>query len=88
MPSDLLDDGIIKMPGVTQEIPSDVICVLDTLEDIGGKGELSSFSELCSYVLALEVDILDPGVVIGGSSLGNVFLEDNDVGIGNLDRVR
>ena len=61
--------------------------MLDTLEDIGGDRELPSFSELSSKVLALEVDVLDPAVVVGGSSLGNVLLEDNDVGVGDLDRV-
>lgn len=83
MSADLLDDGIIEMARVAQEITSDVICVLDTFEDVGGEGELAALSELRSLVLALEVDVLHPAVVVGGSSLGNVLLEDDDVGIGD-----
>lgn len=87
MSSDLLDDGIVEMPRVTQEITSNVICVLDALEDIGCNWELPTFSELSSDVLALEVDVLHPAVVIGGSGLSDVLLEDDDVGIGDFDRV-
>lgn len=87
MSSDLLDDGIIEMPRVTQEITSDVICVLDAFEDIGGNWELPSFSKLGSYVLAFEMDVLYPAVVVGGSSLRDVLLEDDDVGIRDFYRI-
>jgi len=65
MSSDFLDDGIIEMARVTQEIASDIVCVLDALEYIGCNWELRSLSELCSNVLALEVDVLHPAVVVG-----------------------
>lgn len=87
MSSDLLDDGIIEMPGVTHEITSNLICVLDALEDISRERELPSFSEFSSDILALEVDVLHPAVVVGGSSLSDVLLEDDDVGIGDFDGV-
>ena len=81
MPSDPLDDVVIEMAGVTEEIPRDVVCVFDAFEDIGRDGELRPLSKLGSLVLALEVDVLHPGVVARGSSLGDVLLEDDNVGI-------
>jgi hypothetical protein len=87
MSSDFLDDRIIEMSRVTQEITRNVVSVPDALEDIGCKWELPSFSKLSSYVLALKVDVLHPAVVVGGSGLGDVLLEDDDVGIWDLDGV-
>lgn len=65
MSSDLLNDGVIEMARVTQETTSDIVCVLDALEDVGCNWELRSLSKLCSDVLALEVDVLHPAVVVG-----------------------
>ena len=87
MSADLLDDGIIEMSRITQEITSDVICVLYALEDVGCNWELISLSEFSSYVLALQVDVLHPVVVVGSSSLRDVLLENDDVGIRDLYRV-
>src|SRR5947207_2523475 len=84
MSSDLLNDGVIEMARVAQETPSDIVCVLDALEDVGGKWELRSLSKLCSDVLALEVDVLHPAVVVGSGRLGDVLLEDDDVGVRDL----
>lgn len=64
MSSDLLNGRVIKMPRVAQEAIGDIVCVLETLEYIGGDGELRAFAELCSDVLALKVDVLHPAVVI------------------------
>ncbi len=87
MSADLLDDGVIKVAGVTQEISSNVVGVLETLEDIGGHRELGTLSELRSLTLNLSVDILHPGVVVRGGCLGDVLLEDDNVGVGNFNRV-
>jgi hypothetical protein len=67
MSADLLDDGVIEMPRVAQEISTNVICVLDALKDVGRYWELGSLSELGSNILAFEVDVLHPAVVIRGS---------------------
>jgi hypothetical protein len=64
MSSDLLNGRVIEMPRVTQEAIGDVVCVLETLKDIGSDGELRAFSKLCSDVLALSVDVLHPAVVV------------------------
>jgi hypothetical protein len=61
--------------------------VLDALEDVGCNWELASLSEFSSYILALEVDVLHPVMVIGSSSLRDVLLENDDVGIRDLYRV-
>ena len=88
MSSDLLDDRIIKMSRITQEVTSNVICVLDALKYIACNGKLPTFSELSSAILTLEVDVLHPTVVDRSSSLRNVLLEDDDVGVWDLYGVR
>lgn len=79
MSADLLNDFVIKVTGITQEIPSNVVCVLETFEDIGGDGELGAFSELSSLNFCLSVDVLHPGVMVGSRCLGDVLLEDDNV---------
>ena len=61
--------------------------MFQALEDVVGDRELRSLSELCSLGLALEMDVLHPAVVVGGGSLGDVLLEDDDVGIGDFFRI-
>lgn len=39
MSSDLLNDLVIEVSRVTQEIAGNVICVLETFEDVGGEWE-------------------------------------------------
>lgn len=87
MSSDLLDDGVIEMARVAQETTSDIVGMLEALEDIGRDRELRPLSKLGSLVLAVEVDVLHPAVVVRGRSLGNVLLEDDDVRIRDLNRV-
>ena len=48
---------------------------------------MPTLSKLGSYILTLEVDVLDPAVVVGSSSLRDVLLEDNDVRVRDLYRV-
>jgi hypothetical protein len=65
MVSDLLDDLIIEVAGVSQEVASDVVCVLYTLEDICGNWELRSLSKLGTLILSGQVDVLHPAVMCG-----------------------
>jgi hypothetical protein len=58
--------------------------MFQALEDVVGDRELRSLSELCSLGLALEMDVLHPAVMVAGGSLGDVLLEDDDVGIGDF----
>ena len=88
MSSDPLDHRVIEVTRVTQEATGNVVGMLDPFEDIGGEGELRPLSKLSSLVLVVDVDVLHPAVVITGSSLGNVFLENNDVGVRDFHRVR
>ena len=87
MSSDLFDDRVIKVTRVTQKVTGDIVCVLETLEDIRGNRELSSLSELGSLSLAGRVDVLHPAVMLTGRGLGDVLLEHNDVGVWDLYRV-
>lgn len=88
MSSDLLNDLVIEMTRVAQEVSSDVVRVFHALEDIAGDRELRPLSELGSLGLTVEVDVLHPAMVVAGGCLGNMFLEDDDVGVGNLYRIR
>lgn len=87
MSSDLLNDFVIEVPRVPQEAPSNVICVFETLEDIACDGELRALSKLCSDALAGCMGTLHPVVVAGSGSLSDMLLEDDNVGIGDFDRV-
>ncbi len=88
MSSDLLNDRIIEMARVTQEIARDIVGMLEALKNVGRNRELRSLSKLGSLSLAVEVDVLHPAVMIRGSSLGDVFLEDHDVGVGHFNGIR
>ena len=87
MSSDLLNNRVIEMARVAQEIPRDIVGMLEALKDIGCNRELRSLSKLGSFGLAVEVDVLHPAVMIRGSSLGDVFLEDNNVRVGYLNGI-
>jgi len=87
MSADLLDDRVIEVPRVTQELASDTVCVLETLEDVVGNRELRSLSKLGASVLALEMDVLHPAVVLRCQGVGDVLLEHDDVGVRNGLRI-
>ena len=72
------------MARVTQEIAGDIVGMLEALKDVGRNRELRSLSKLGSLSLAVEVDVLHPAVMVAGGSLGDVLLEDDDVGIGDF----
>ncbi len=86
MSSDLLDDRVIEMARVAQEVPSNIICMFYAFEDIRRHGELRPLSKLGALILALQVDVLHPAVMVGGRCLGDMLLEDDDVGV--WDRLR
>jgi hypothetical protein len=88
MSSDLLNNRVIEMARVAQEIPRDIVGMLEALKDVGRNSELRSLSKLGSLGLAVEVNVLHPAVMIRGSSLGDVFLEDNNVGVGYFNGIR
>ena len=80
MSADLLDDGVVEMPGIAQEVASDVVGMLDASEDVvSNHGELGTLPQLGPGVLALEVDVLHPAMVVVGRGRGDVLLEDDDV---------
>ena len=53
------------MAGVPQEVASNVVSVLYTLEDICGYWELRSLSKLSTFVLARKVNVLHPAMMAG-----------------------
>lgn len=77
--SDHLDDRLIEITRVTQEAASNVVCVFDTLEDIGSERSLRSLAKLSTFGLTGHVHVGDPAVVVKGSGLINMVLELDDV---------
>lgn len=75
------------MTRVTQETTSNVVCVLETLEDICGDRKLTSLSELGSLSFSGRVDVLNPAVMLSGRCLGDVLLKYNDIGVWDFYRV-
>jgi hypothetical protein len=57
--------------------------VLDTLEDIGGDGELRALSQLSTVNLGGNVCILDPKLVVDSSVCIDMVLEDHDIVVGH-----
>ena len=81
VPPDLLEGLVIKVAGVADEATDDVVCVLETLEDVGGDGELGALAELHALILSLGVDALHPLVVLLG--VLDVLLQNDNVGVGD-----
>lgn len=77
MSADLLDDWLIKVTRVTQEVLGDIVCVLQSIKDRLSERELRSFPEFGSLILAVEMDVLDPTVVVKCGGWGDVLLEYN-----------
>lgn len=81
VPPDLLERLVIEVAGVAGQATDDVVCVLETLEDVGGDGELGTLAQLCALVLRLCVDALDPLVVL--LRILDVLLQDDNVRVGD-----
>ena len=80
MSSDFLNDRVIKLAGVAQEVPRDIVRMLDSVEDSRGEWELRPLSKLCP----LSVEILHPGVMISRCNLVDMLLEDDDIRVGDM----
>lgn len=79
---DLLNDGLVKVAGVALEALADVEGVLQTSKGLVCEGS-GALSQLKALLLAMAVDVLDPGVMIRRSCLINVVLELDDVRVRN-----
>lgn len=81
MPADLLEGLIVKVTGVAHQAADNVVCVLQTLKDIGGHRELGALAELHAVILSLGVNALHPLVVL--LRILDVLLQDDNVRVGN-----
>lgn len=79
MPSDLLERLLIEMTRVTHHTANDVVGVLETVEDLGGDGELGALAQLHALILSLCVDALHPLVVALCVLVLDVLLENDHV---------
>lgn len=82
MSPNLLNDILVKMSGIAQKAASQIIGMLQTT--IGHQGHLGSLGKLSLIRLQLEMLMLDPAVMDSGSFMGDVLLENNDIGVGYL----
>lgn len=83
MSADGLDGLLVKVTGVAEDATGDVVCVLETVKDVGSDGELGALLQLHAVGLGLCVDALDPVVVGLCVLMLHVLLEDNHVAVGN-----
>lgn len=84
MSTDLLDDSFVKVTRVSHKATSEVVCVLETVEDIIKHWRLRPLLQLRLGLLSVEVEVLDPVVMLGGQVCGDVLLELDHVAVGDL----
>jgi hypothetical protein len=77
--AELLNDRLMEVASITLESITDAEGVLDAREHLSDIGEVATLAQLEALLLALRVDVLNPTVVGGHSSIINVILEFNDV---------
>lgn len=82
VPPNGLDGLIIEVARVAHQASGNLVCVLETLEQVGCDGELGALSQLHALIVALCVDALDPIMVLLG--VLDVLLEDDHVRVGDL----
>jgi hypothetical protein len=85
--SNLLDHRVIKVTRVSQEVGTNLVGMFETFEDIGSDGELGTLSQLRSLSFAFGMNVLHPTVMVRGTLIGYMLLEDDDVGIRHLNGI-
>jgi hypothetical protein len=80
--SNLLDDLLVKMSRVAQKASGDVVCVLKSTERC--YGELRALREIPLGSLDLSMFVLNPLVMCTSCSVCDVFVENNDIRVGDL----
>lgn len=81
MPSDLLDDGLIKVARVSEEAAGNIVCMFDSIENTSRDRKLRAFAQLSSVNLGRGVCVFDPEMVGSSCVFSNVVLEDDDIRI-------
>ena len=79
MSPNLFNSIIVKMTGIAQKASSNIVGMLEPVEDAGRKGKLVTFPELCPHILALYMEVLHPAVVSCSLLMADMLLEDNDI---------
>jgi hypothetical protein len=82
--SDLLDDIVVKVARVAEEATGDVVGVLETLEQLGGDGELRALPKFGPLALLGDMHVLNPSMVGGSAIVLDVALELDHVVVGDL----
>lgn len=84
VPPDLLDDILIEVTRVSEQGAGNVVGVLQASEALLNQRLLRPLLELGLAALGRQVDALHPVVVGGGQVLGDVRLELDHVGVGDV----
>jgi hypothetical protein len=63
MPPNLLDDLVIEMARVAHELLANLVCVLQSAEDIVNQRHLSALLQIGTLGFPACVDLLDPGMM-------------------------
>lgn len=79
MSSDLLDDILVKVAGVSKKAIRDVEGVLHSLKDIVDRWQQGPLTKLVLLDLECGVNVLHPLVVQCSSIVLDVVLEDDDI---------
>lgn len=84
MPTDLLDRVLVKVTRVAHQTTGDVVCVLQSVEDVVDHGSLGPLLQVRLLGLDGGVEIGDPVVVLSSQVRGDMALELDHVAVWNL----
>jgi hypothetical protein len=82
--TDLLDDVLIEVARVAEEATSDVVGVLETVEDLVDHGRLRALLQVHLDLLGGGVDVLHPGVVVLRGFVVDMIFELDHVAVGDV----
>ena len=84
MPAELLEHRIVKVTGVAHEGTGNVVRMLHALHDIVNKGHARSLTQLKLPRFGLNMQVVDPRVMGGGSMSLDMVLELDNVAVGYM----
>lgn len=87
MLADRLNGSLVKVTGVAEEGPSNVVCVLQASVELIEEWLLRPLLELTLDALLVGVDSVNPVVVCDGELVGHMVLEHDHVAVRDLNGI-
>lgn len=84
MPANLFDDVLIEVSGIPKKTARDVVCMFQPAK--GRKRYLGSLGQVPLRLFNFDMLLMDPVVVGTCRGMRYVFLEYDDVRVGNFER--